>query len=172
MTALTATERGELAERLLPVAAKLACIVHGDGDHHDVDHHTRAFDRTELLALVVVLAGLVNPDQSATDALSYVTWDAAGRPAAAVDAGRVTIRELTGKITGPMGLGADMVTTSERIRRAHHLFSHDDLTVTEVARAIGASPRLVEKWRDLGGWRQAPRIVEADSRPSRRGRAA
>ncbi|TQF04796.1 hypothetical protein E6W39_24420 [Kitasatospora acidiphila] len=172
MTALTAAERGELAERLLPVAAKLACVVRGDGDHHDVAHHTEHLDRTELIALIVVLAGLVDPDQRVTDALSYLTWDEHGRPAPATKSGPTTIRNLAGRVGGPMELGADMVSTSERIQRARHLYLHDGLTVTEVARAIGAGPKTVARWRDLGGWQQAPTIGEADSRPSRRRPAA
>jgi hypothetical protein len=168
MTALTPEERGALAERLLPVAARLACVVHGDGDHHDITHHTQRLDRAELVALIVVLAGLVDPEQRVSDALGYVTWDEHGRPAPAADAGTGTIRGLAAQIRGPETLGADMVTHSERVQRARHLYLHDGLTVAEVARQLGAAPRTVREWCAAGGWRQAPAITEADVRPSKR----
>jgi hypothetical protein len=78
---VNATERGDLAERLLPIAAGLACVVHGDGDRRDVARTLAELDQAERDALIVVLAGLVNPDTTVANALGYVTWDEHGRSA-------------------------------------------------------------------------------------------
>lgn len=164
----TPTERGDLAEQMLPVAALLSCIVHGDGDWHDIDWCTHQLDRTELVGLVVVLAAMVDPDQRIDDALGYITWDEQGRPAPALANGNKTIRGLASGVKSTAKLGADAMLESERRLLARRLYLHDGLTVTEVARAIGAAERTVKQWRDAAGWRQAPAITEADARPSRR----
>lgn len=80
MTALTAAERGELAERLLPVAANLVRLVHGDGGPRDIQQVLARLNPDELDALPVVLAALVDPARSLADALGWVTWDCHGRP--------------------------------------------------------------------------------------------
>lgn len=163
---LTAAERGDLAERMLPVAAQLACIVHGDGDWHDIDHHTRQLDRAELLALIVDLAAMVDPDQRVDVALGHVVWDEYGRPAPGAAFSRSTVRGLAKDVDGPLTLGAARVLESERVLRARHLYMHDGLTVAEVARAVGAAERTVKAWRDDGGWRQTT-VTDADARRTR-----
>lgn len=80
MTILTATERGDLAERMLRVAGQLACLVHGDGDVDAIDALTGPLDRAELVGLAVALAGLVDPDRPLADALDFLTWDEHGAP--------------------------------------------------------------------------------------------
>jgi hypothetical protein len=168
MTALTATERGDLAEQLLPIAAKLACIAHGDGDHHDITHHTRNLNRDELVGLIAVLAGLVDPDQTISDALGYLTWDEHGRPDTPAKTGERTIRGLAAGIDGPMTLGAARIVESERVLWARRLYVHDGLSVSAVARAVGASEVTVRQWRDSGDWRQPPTITEFDAGKRRR----
>lgn len=168
---MTPEERGDLAERLLPVAAKLACITHGDGDHHDIHHHTQRFDRTELLALVVLLAGLVDPDQLLADALGYITWDERGHAAPTPAYGRKTLRGLAKDVQGPESLGVDLIVKSERVLLARRLYLVDGLSLSAVARAVGVSDITVKQWRDTGNWRQAPTITEFDA-GKRRKRAA
>lgn len=77
---LTAEQRGDLAENLLPVAARLACLVHGDGGPRDVHQAVARLSQDERDALLIVLAGLVNPDAQLNQLLSYITWDENGRP--------------------------------------------------------------------------------------------
>lgn len=72
MTVLTAEQRGDLAERMLPVAAHLAVLVHGDGGPEDVGAALAGLDDTERTALIVVLAGLVDPDQSMSTMLGWL----------------------------------------------------------------------------------------------------
>jgi hypothetical protein len=172
MTALTATQRGDLAEELLPVAALLACIVHGDGDHHDITHHTARYDRHELVALLVVMAGLVDPEQRISDALTHLTYDETGRPATPTPAGPLTIRQLAADTDGAPGLGADMVFDSERMLTARRLYVHDGWSLSATARAVGARDSTVKTWRDAGGWKQPPVITEYDAGRKRRRRAA
>lgn len=165
----TPTERGDLAERMLPLAAKLACIAHGDGDWRDVEHITAQLDRAELVALTVVLGGLVDPGQRIDDALGYITWDEQGRPAPALAHGRQTIRGLAKDLQGPI-FGIDAIRTSERVQRARRLYLHDQLTVAEVAREVHVNFETVKQWIAEGGWKQAPAITDADARRAIAGR--
>lgn len=80
-------------ERMVFKAARLAAIVHGDGGAWDISNHINYLDRDELRALVVVLAGMVDPDQTVEQALGYITWDEHGRPVRQ-DIPRCTVREL------------------------------------------------------------------------------
>lgn len=79
MTALTATERGALADELLPVAGRLVCIIRGDGNDRDIHQLLARLEPSEKDALLVVLAAMVNPDMPISLALSYITWDEYGR---------------------------------------------------------------------------------------------
>ncbi|NUS25094.1 MAG: hypothetical protein HOV92_12840 [Streptomyces sp.] len=72
MSALTAAQRGDLAEEMLPVAAHLAVLVHGDGGPEDVAEVIAGLDDTQKNALLVVLAGMVDPDQPVGNALSWM----------------------------------------------------------------------------------------------------
>lgn len=63
MNAMTATDRGDLAEAMLPVAANLTVLVHGDGGPEDVQEVLAGLDDAQRNALIVVLAGLVDPDR-------------------------------------------------------------------------------------------------------------
>ena len=57
-------ERADLAERMWPVAASFACMVH-DGDAQGVEAFLKAFDPAEADALAVVLAAMI-PVETAT----------------------------------------------------------------------------------------------------------
>lgn len=93
-TILTPAERGDLAERMLPVAARIAAIVHGDGDARDVAHALDPLDRLELVAVIVALGALANPDQHLAKALAFITWDEHGHTSTTPDCGRYTVRSL------------------------------------------------------------------------------
>lgn len=79
MSALSAEERGDMVDALMPEAAGLVVDVH-EGSADDVMTRLRGLDRHELEALAVVLAGLVDPDRSIAQALAWVTFDEHGRP--------------------------------------------------------------------------------------------
>jgi hypothetical protein len=80
MTALTATERAAQAERLLPYAAQLIALVHGDGGPRDIQQLLARLDPRDLTALLVVAAALADPDRPLADALGWVAFDEHGRP--------------------------------------------------------------------------------------------
>lgn len=93
MTTLTPEQRGDLAEQLLPVAARLSCIVHGDGGNRDAHQAIARLTPEQRDALLIVLAGLVDPDAKLSDLLGYLAWDENGRPQRPVRVGG-TIRDL------------------------------------------------------------------------------
>jgi hypothetical protein len=74
MSALTAEQRGDLAEQMLPIAAHLTVLVHGDGGPEDVAEVLAGLDATQKDALLVVLAGLVDPEQPVKKALGWVDF--------------------------------------------------------------------------------------------------
>ncbi|MFF8910579.1 hypothetical protein [Streptomyces olivaceoviridis] len=78
MNTLTAEQRGDLAEQLLPVAAHLAVLVHGDGGPEDVAEVLAGLDDTQKNALIVVLAGLVDPEQPVGKALGWLDFNENG----------------------------------------------------------------------------------------------
>ncbi|MEE1812654.1 hypothetical protein [Streptomyces sp. BE133] len=78
MSALTAEQRGDLAEDMLPVAAHLAVLVHGDGGPEDVQEVLESLNEAQRNALIVVLAGLVDPEQPMGKALGWLDSDEHG----------------------------------------------------------------------------------------------
>lgn len=97
---MTPAERGDLAERLIPVAALVACVVHGDGDRDDVARIIVQLDEIERDALIVVLASLVDPDRRFDEALGYVTWDEFGQRAEPTGV-PLTIRQAAELLAAP-----------------------------------------------------------------------
>lgn len=78
MSGLTAQQRGDLAEQMLPVAAHLAVLVHGDGGPEDVAGVLAGLDPKQKDALLVVLAGLVDPEQPVGKALGWLDFNEHG----------------------------------------------------------------------------------------------
>ena len=78
MSALTASQRGDLAEQMLPVAAHLAVLVHGDGGPEDVRGVLEGLTEGQKNALIVVLAGLVDPEQPVGKALGWLDFNEHG----------------------------------------------------------------------------------------------
>ncbi|MFD5882583.1 hypothetical protein [Streptomyces yangpuensis] len=76
--AATLKERGDLAERMLPVAGRLASIVHGDGGPQDVQNLIGNLGEQERVALLVVLAGLIDPDTQVSHALRWLEFNEHG----------------------------------------------------------------------------------------------
>ena len=75
---LTTEQRGDLAEQMLPTAAHLAVLVHGDGGPEDVAEVLAGLDDTRKNALIVVLAGLVDPEQPVGKALGWLDFNEHG----------------------------------------------------------------------------------------------
>lgn len=94
MSVLSAEDRGDMAEALLPVAANLVLLVHGDGGPEDVQAVLDGLSEAQRTALLVVLAGLVDPDQSMGRALGWLEHDEAGRPVVPVWGEKRTVRDL------------------------------------------------------------------------------
>jgi hypothetical protein len=78
MSSMTAEQRGDLAEKMLPVAANLAVLVHGDGGPADVQEVLAGLSDVDRNALIVVLAGLVDPDQPLGKALGWLDFNEHG----------------------------------------------------------------------------------------------
>jgi len=78
MSGMDAKQRGDLAEAMLPVAANLAVLVHGDGGPEDVGAILAGLSERQKDALVVVLAGLVDPDQTVGQALGWLDFNEYG----------------------------------------------------------------------------------------------
>lgn len=78
MSALSPEQRGDLAEQMLPTAAHLAVLVHGDGGPEDIAQALAGLDETQKNALIVVLAGLVDPEQPVGKALGWLDFNEHG----------------------------------------------------------------------------------------------
>ena len=79
---VTLTEQrvlGDLAERLVPVAASFVGVVREE-DRDGVTAFLSALAVHERDALLVVLAAMIPEDRTPADLLSWVTWDEEGRP--------------------------------------------------------------------------------------------
>ncbi|MEU9998067.1 hypothetical protein [Streptomyces sp. NPDC050848] len=94
MTVLSAKERGDMAEALLPIAAHLVTLVHGDGGPRDVHQALARLDATQKDALLIVLAGLVDPDQPMGRALGWLDYDEHGRMVVPAWGDRARLRDL------------------------------------------------------------------------------
>ncbi|NUP24136.1 MAG: helix-turn-helix domain-containing protein [Streptomyces sp.] len=142
---LTATERGDLIERMLPVAAGLVCIVHGDGDARDVAAQTDHLDRTECVGLIVALASLVNPDRPLSDALAYVTWDEHGQPVATEPAPPTErVADIAEQRLVPVD--TDQLIAEERRRTARALHHNHGMSHKAIARRLDVHPRTILRW--------------------------
>ncbi|WP_435606608.1 hypothetical protein [Streptomyces ardesiacus] len=78
MSTMSPEQRGDLAERMLPEAANLAVLVHGDGGPEDVAAVLAGLTGAEKDALIVVLAGLVDPEQPVGRALGWLDFNEHG----------------------------------------------------------------------------------------------
>jgi transposase-like protein len=78
MSTMSPEQRGDLAEQMLPTAAHLAVLVHGDGGPEDVREVLDGLDEAQKNALIVVLAGLVDPEQPVGKALGWLDFNEHG----------------------------------------------------------------------------------------------
>jgi len=74
---LSAEQRGDMVEALMPEAAGLVVDVH-EGSADDIRTRLAGLSRHELEGLAVVLAALAEPDRPIKDALAWVDFDEHG----------------------------------------------------------------------------------------------
>jgi hypothetical protein len=73
-----AQARGDLAERLVPVAAELAGRVR-DEDRQSLGEFLARYTRAERDALLIVVAAMVDVDRTPAELLAHVTFDEFGQ---------------------------------------------------------------------------------------------
>ncbi|KAF0646574.1 MULTISPECIES: hypothetical protein [Streptomyces] len=115
MSGMSARERGDLAEKLLPVAALLATYVRGEGGPEDVQRVLDDLDDTARAALIVVLAGLVDPDQTVGAALGWLNFDEEGRLRVPDWGNRTRLRELADDVVPIASVRVDEVVVERRL---------------------------------------------------------
>lgn len=109
-------QRGELAERLLPVAARLICLVQDGGGPRDIEQDLARLDGPALAALPVILAALADPDRQIADALAWITWE----PQAKVTGTLRDLAEATESVPSRQPRGMAIVEdTAELVRLGH-----------------------------------------------------
>lgn len=142
---LTPEERGDLAEDLLPYAARLACLTHGDGDGEDIQRTLARLDETQRAALIIVLASMVDPGAALQDVLGHVTWDEHGRPAG----GRLlpgTVRSLSYLRRWPETPGGAHAVLEAEQRHEAWVLSATGATHEAIAVRLGVAARTVARW--------------------------
>lgn len=158
-TAMSVEQRDALAAEMLPVAAHLAVLVHGDGGPQDVAEVLAGLDDTRKNALIVVLAALVDPDQPVGKALTWTdvtrhgalpvpSWleqrpvrEHAPEPAAEADDDYVDPVAVERFVQGlPV-----KVTDSEFLAAVQECVNRG-ISVSEVNRLHGWPPRFAENW--------------------------
>lgn len=77
MSGLTAEQRGDMAQGLLPEAAGLVVDVH-EGSPDDIRVRLSRLSRHELEALAVILGALADPERGIREALAWVDFDENG----------------------------------------------------------------------------------------------
>jgi len=129
---------------MLPIAAALSEITHGDGGAQDVEWILGKLNPGEWPALVTVLASMVDPDSQLVDVLGYVTWDANGSPLRERPNLSGTVRDLAPRWHTPSGVAEALEAAQIHAARAEH--AAHGTTGNEIARKIGRNPQLVRAW--------------------------
>lgn len=87
--------RAALAERMIPKACELACLVR-DHDSTAIGEFIQALSDEERTALLVVQAAMIPVDQPTGDLLAWIDFDEHGRPLSA-------LRGVNGRVVQPCG---------------------------------------------------------------------
>ncbi|PBC72321.1 MULTISPECIES: hypothetical protein [unclassified Streptomyces] len=109
MSGLSAEERGDLVQRLLPIAGQLTTLVHGDGGQRDIHQVIARLTADERDNLLVVLAGLVNPDVPMSALLGWLTFDEHGNPVKPEVATDATLRDLAEEVWDEAAAEGDFI---------------------------------------------------------------
>ncbi|OPC84158.1 hypothetical protein B4N89_27415 [Embleya scabrispora] len=140
-------------ESLIPLAARLIVLVHGEGGRSDIGEFLAGLSDDERWALLVVLAAMVNPDRSLGAALGWVAWDERGDPGALGLADTRTIRDVAPDVEAEPSCGE--LIDSEVLRRALvgefvDASDSEKRAVIEAAVREGVEPVVVSRGLGLG----------------------
>ncbi|MFF8422876.1 hypothetical protein [Streptomyces sp. NPDC015680] len=170
MSFLTAEQRGDLAEDMLPVAAHLAVLVHGDGGPEDVQEVLENLDEAQRNALIVVLAGLVDPEQPMGKALGWLDSDEHGALTVPHWGDRTPLRDLAPEphvdddYVDPVAV--HLYLQGERV----DLTDSEFLTALEHAEAQGLSLVELDRRRGVGRGMNGDRVNRMRKAYQRAGR--
>lgn len=140
---LTAEERGDLVESLLPEAAGLVVAVREEAQEQIADR-LQGLGRHELEALAVVLAALVDPDRTVKDALGWVDFDEHGQPLAPLGKSKRAVRSLARRGSVDRARRVDMVAVERSLRGERF-----DLTSFERTAAVDLGIRCGMSYDDV-----------------------
>lgn len=147
---------GDLAERMVPLAAALSCVVHGDGDAGTVAYMLRRLSAAERDALLVVAVGMIPPEMPIRTALGWVDFDEEGRGLETRPDMRGTVRNLGQRVLDrthvPMARGpvdesrssrdwAELKCRAQELRDAGR-------SITEICRELEVSDKSVRRWTE------------------------
>lgn len=151
MSALNAEQRGDLAEEMLPKAALLSVLVHGDGGPEDVAEVLAGLDDGQKNALIVVLAGMVDPEQPVGKVLGWMGFDEHGQtvvPASWSQPG--SVRDLAPDAAEPLDDDfVDEVTVTRFVRgfAVDQVTDADFLAAVKECAALGMTLAEVDQLR-------------------------
>ncbi|MCX4606772.1 hypothetical protein OG402_40825 [Streptomyces anulatus] len=170
MTVLTASQRGDMVEALLPEAAGLVVDVH-EGSADDIKTRLRGLTRHELEAVTVVLAALADPDRSLKDALSWVDFDEHGQQATPPLVLVRSVRDAA-PVVKPKGRGIDAAAVQRALspgpavdlnrderRLAIEVGIRRGMTYDDVAQRLGMDRESVKR-----AWERAKDRARAEGR--------
>lgn len=154
MSSLTLEQRGDLAEAMLPVAAHLAVLVHGDGGPEDVQEVLAGLNSSQKDALLVVLAGLVDPDQPVGKALGWLDFNEHGALTVPAWSDHSSVRDLAPEHTEDLD---DEYVDQVAVTRFVKGFRVDSLTDAEFLVAVQQCVAMGMKLPDVDRLRKWPR---------------
>jgi hypothetical protein len=159
MSGLTVQQRGDLAEQMLPVAAHLAVLVHGDGGPEDIAEVLAGLDETQKNALIVVLAGLVDPEQPVGKALGWLDFNEHGALTVPSWAEARSVRDLA-----PDGLEelGDEFVDEVAVQRFVRGLPLGQVTDTEFLTAVQHCVAMGMSMQDIDQLRKWPRNTVAN----------
>lgn len=144
--------RGGLAERVMPAAAFLSCLAHGDGGDVDLLDTLRRLTAEELLALIVVQAALIDPDSPAPSLavlrqVGHLIDGSVGSPLLSDRKLAGTVRDMAKALTAHRhtNSGVHDLLYSEVKGRARDMYERGT-TCKEIARVLGVEERSVFRW--------------------------
>ncbi|THA22743.1 hypothetical protein E6R18_32880 [Streptomyces sp. A1277] len=171
MSYLTVEQRGDLAEAMLPVAAHMAALVHGDGGPEDVQDVLGALTVEQRTALIVVLAGLVDPDQTMDRLLGWLDRDEHGNLTVPAWEDRTRCRDLAPDDESPDEGLVDPVAVRLYLQGIPGVVVSDAefLLVLEHAEAQGITMNELDRRRGVGRKTHADRVNRLRKRYQRAG---
>lgn len=170
MSTLTAAQRGDLAEAMLPEAAGLIVEVH-EGSADEIRLRLQGLTRHELEAVAVVLAGLADPDRGIKDALSWVTFDEAGDSLEWSTDSKREVREFASArsdrsygvdrvaVDRALGPGPEVLLNRDERRVAVETGVRRGMSYDDVADRLGMDRETVKR-----AWERAKRKARAEGR--------